>query len=855
MRRTVSISLICLALVAVCLPMTGLAAAADIILNEYNAVDGDLKLDNDAVDPFWGRRDGNGGDWFELVVITDHLNVEGWELVVVNDVGQAIDAENPVGEETFSLSLTNADVWTDLRSGTIVTFSEGLGSDVGELQPEIGKWWLNVRANSGSSGTYVTVSCVAPACAPGTANWKVSNKNWQLTIKDDMGAVVYGPAGEGITPATGIGSTEVFKLEVDPSGAVTPNSNYADGTSSTFGQPNRYAAGTATQNFAGLRSVVPYSALTDVRVNEVLSHSDPGLDWVELVNTSDVPVDIGGWFLSDRFSDLLLYAIPAPTVLEPGEYWTIDQDLLSFGFSSACGDQVILSMGNGVVVNGPRDVLEFGPIETGRTFGRFPDGTGEGVRMREATKGARNLLPEVGPIVINEVMYHPPTPLPVLSISPEYIELHNIGDSVATLSTDYGALGVHPWRLTGGADFDFLVGQEIPGDDFLLIVPFDPVTETAKADEFRTLYNLSPSIPLTGPYSGGLDNFSEAIRLRMPDTPEIDGDICGGTGNPSPFVPYVRIDSLTYFDFGEWPESADGDGPSLERTAPHTPGESASSWAAASPPTPGGTNSTVTFPTRGQQKCLTKMNKEFAKAVKNYGSDANRCLKDQALARLTPMTVDECLVADRRGKLAKSASKLARIDESTCVGSDSAGIPLRPYFGTTDTLTVTSAVPLLGQGLYRDALGLDLNGAVVARGDNSSASRCQLKVAGDLQKCVDAGLKSFVNCKKKALREESIGSIGGIAACVGDDPSSKVAKVCDPVTGKLRKRLDKSCAEEGVDLATALGGCGLGGDAASTASCLNTSVRCRSCRSLDLADALYIDCDLFDDAVANLSCP
>ena len=61
---------------------------ADIILNEYNAVGnadflngGDAAADEDggrASDCYFGRVQGNGGDWFELVVITDHLDMRGW---------------------------------------------------------------------------------------------------------------------------------------------------------------------------------------------------------------------------------------------------------------------------------------------------------------------------------------------------------------------------------------------------------------------------------------------------------------------------------------------------------------------------------------------------------------------------------------------------------------------------------------------------------------------------------------------------------------------------------------------------------------------------------------------------------
>lgn len=56
----------------------GVIRASDMILNEYNAVGNGLLLEGDGEDLFWHRTVENGGDWFELVVITDHLDIRGW---------------------------------------------------------------------------------------------------------------------------------------------------------------------------------------------------------------------------------------------------------------------------------------------------------------------------------------------------------------------------------------------------------------------------------------------------------------------------------------------------------------------------------------------------------------------------------------------------------------------------------------------------------------------------------------------------------------------------------------------------------------------------------------------------------
>lgn len=210
------------------------APPSPLILNEYSAVTDVNELDNLASDPFWGRIPGNGGDWFELVVTTDMLDIRGWKLEVKDNVGDP-------AETTQVLTFSNDGIWDGLRAGTIITVSEGLADDVG-YDPVMGDWWINVQAANGAAGTYLTPIDI-----------DVSHQTWQLTIKDAADFIQFGPVGEGIWPVSGIGSDEVFKLEQDPSPYITPVSDYNDGTSSTFGLPNVYNAGSTTQDFTTLR--------------------------------------------------------------------------------------------------------------------------------------------------------------------------------------------------------------------------------------------------------------------------------------------------------------------------------------------------------------------------------------------------------------------------------------------------------------------------------------------------------------------------------------------------------------------------------------------------------------------------
>jgi hypothetical protein len=208
---------------------TGMVWGADVILNEYNAVDmdsylggGTAALDESgtqASDSYFGRILGNGGDWFELVVIKDHLDMRNWKLDIYT-----------AGALDKTLSLTGHSVWSDLRSGTIITVSEDVPGDI-SYNPSAGDWWINVQANNTADGFYIEAN-----------NFTVNSDNWQLSIRNAAGTIIFGPAGEGIAPASGISSTEIFRLETNPSASVlAASADYDDADShSTFGSPNQW---------------------------------------------------------------------------------------------------------------------------------------------------------------------------------------------------------------------------------------------------------------------------------------------------------------------------------------------------------------------------------------------------------------------------------------------------------------------------------------------------------------------------------------------------------------------------------------------------------------------------------------
>ena len=179
--------------------------AASMILNEYNAVASNGYLKNDKEDTYFGRVVGNGGSWAEFVVIEDNLDITGWSIMSFVDGSLA------------STTVFSGAGYDSLPAGTLLTVSDSV--------TEAGSgWWVNYYDPDFATG----------------------NKDCQIIICNANGDIVFGPAGEGVSPASGIGKDEIFVLCGTPTAEIAADSKlYSDGSSSSFGSPNRWTVDNA----------------------------------------------------------------------------------------------------------------------------------------------------------------------------------------------------------------------------------------------------------------------------------------------------------------------------------------------------------------------------------------------------------------------------------------------------------------------------------------------------------------------------------------------------------------------------------------------------------------------------------
>ena len=494
----------------------------------------------------------NGSTWsalneatFAIGPVADNLRITEIMYNPRESNTEYIELKN-IGAETINLNLAK--------------FTNGIDFTFPNLELAPNEYVVVVQDHNAFETRYGKAMNIA-----GQYSGRLDNAGERIRLEDAIGQMIldfdYKDGWHAITDGDG------FSLTIMDSVSTTPYSwNDKDSW-----RASAYLGGSPGTDDSG---IIPKPGA--VVINEVLAHSHAGAaDWIELHNTTNTAIDIGGWFLSDSGSNLTKYQIAAGTRIAPSGYIVFYEDqhfnnpaapgcYMPFALSEN-GEQIYLSSAEGGLLTGYRQVEDFGASETDVSFGRYyKPGTGNlrpslynFVPMSHNTPGSANAYPKVGPIVINEIMYNPDWPEggSYTNDQYEYIELHNISAEPVTLY-DYDK--AQPWKFTDGIDFTFPddAPVTIPAGGYLLVVK--------EPGAFVWRYPAVPVEKILGPYSGSLNNGGERLELSMP------GDVDEfGTRY------YIRVDRVGYSDgfhpedcpggVDLWPTEPDGGGKSLTR--------------------------------------------------------------------------------------------------------------------------------------------------------------------------------------------------------------------------------------------------------------------------------------------------
>jgi hypothetical protein len=258
---------------------------------------------------------------------------------------------------------------------------------------------------------------------------------------------------------------------------------------------------------------------------------------------------------------------------------------------------------------------------------------------------------------------------------------------------------------------------------------------------------------------------------------------------------------------------------------------------------------------REQQRCIVRVNAAGLRVMAAQGQQNRRCLRDAARGSL-PGTAETCVETDPRGRVAKASSRVTRTDQRLCAP---AGVT--PDFAYTDAVTASRAARVAALGLVHDIFGDSVDDGVLSCAEDRAACACQRVSSDKIERLMVAMGKEFARCVRAQLKSGAATNVSAIEACVDDalldgsvarDARGRIARR----RAQLLKAVTKACDGAGVTAAAfAEGACSEATVSATLLTgCAADRAECRFCLMVDEMDGLGLDCDGFDDGLANQSC-
>ncbi|MHC4544680.1 MAG: lamin tail domain-containing protein, partial [Planctomycetota bacterium] len=169
----------------------------------------------------------------------------------------------------------------------LVRFTEGIDFTFPDIKLEPNECVVVAKDQSAFEAQYGTSVNIA-----GQYTGSLANNGEQIRLQDAIGQTImdfeYEDGWRPITDGDNFSLTIIDPTNSDPNSWSEKDSWRA----------SVYRNGSPGSDDSG---ILPNPGA--VVINEVMSHSNAGPDWIELYNTSDEAINIGGWFLSDNDRD------------------------------------------------------------------------------------------------------------------------------------------------------------------------------------------------------------------------------------------------------------------------------------------------------------------------------------------------------------------------------------------------------------------------------------------------------------------------------------------------------------------------------------------------------------------------
>jgi len=442
----------------------------------------------------------NNGSWSAEQTVTVPISLTGlsngqsYTVYVLGKNVAGVWQTEPVASETFSVDTS----YYRFVINEVLAHSHGTAPDIVELYYD-GPATLDITGYSITDNPDYPQKFVFPATTvinPG--QYKIYYADSNEALPDILGFSldsygeglylydVYGNLVDSIEFGSQLNDITIGRLDDDQWHPTIP----------TFGAEN------IPHLMAG-----PYR----LKINEWIANTDVRFedDIIEIYNPSDLPVDLGGLYITDDpFARPYRHKIKQLTFVPANgfAFFYADGDELSrsnhlnFRISADAGlialfDESLVKIDEVIYYSQTADYSQ----------GRYPDGAADFHFFELPTPERSNVQ---DPLFINnnidilnnlrvtELMYNPPD----VDDIDEYIELHNIGPTTLDIS------GV---KFTDGITYIFPNNTFIPASGYIVLA--------ADTIAFKAQYPLVPDNLIYGPYDGALDNGGEKVVLTLAD--------------------------------------------------------------------------------------------------------------------------------------------------------------------------------------------------------------------------------------------------------------------------------------------------------------------------------------------------
>lgn len=244
---------------------------------------------------------------------------------------------------------------------------------------------------------------------------------------------------------------------------------------------------------------------------------------------------------------------------------------------------------------------------------------------------------------------------------------------------------------------------------------------------------------------------------------------------------------------------------------------------------------------KDEQKCIDAYNNSLRLVSAQAGKSARACVKNGAKGAET--NVNNCVVSNTDGKIAGKTTKVTGLYGSKCTGTE----PIQQGAATGNAAHVDGITDFMNE-LFGDPIAQP----PVDKADG----KCLDKAVQRSTQAITEIIKAHRSCKKNAMKAGSVTSSATLDAECGNFAQIDAGGKALAKLNKANSDTAAACGAATSTLPTLFPGleAGCTSTAAALGLCVVRESRCAACLILNEADGQSMDCDLFDDAVANGSC-